>query len=437
MIKKIICQLWNQRRMNGWIFIELVIVSFFLWTVIDPIYILTADKLIASGYDAHNRYVVKIGNYESSNGNYQAEMNTDSICKESYNRIIRVVRDLPEMKDFSIASSASFPNSGSWNGTQIYNDTADIKNDKYIHTQYYEFYLQDGSNMFRTYGMKDAFTGADINIPADAATRQKVFLSVALARALFGKTDVTGQKVYSHDKSSYEIAGVFQDYKHRNYEQPYPLLVWVYNEIQGKTYMNWRYSITFSLKEGVDANAFEQRFKKEVMPLLKAGNFYCSGLESFEEVSYMYAQRSGVINQLRLKYSLAGFALLCIFLGMVGTFWIRCNARRQEIGIMRSMGASENAVRNQFLAEAFLLVTVAFVVALPVVFHQVHESGFFSSGVKRAILDMSYWQNQPVMHFCIVTLMTYIILLVIALIGTYIPVKRASHILPADALRDE
>lgn len=120
MIKKIICQLWNQRRMNGWIFIELVIVSFFLWTVIDPIYILTADKLIASGYDAHNRYVVKIGNYESSNGNYQAEMNTDSICKESYNRIVRVVRDLPEMKDFSIASSASFPNSGSWNGTQIY-----------------------------------------------------------------------------------------------------------------------------------------------------------------------------------------------------------------------------------------------------------------------------------------------------------------------------
>ena len=45
--------------MNGWIFIELVIVSFFLWTVIDPIYILTADKLIASGYDAHNRYRVR------------------------------------------------------------------------------------------------------------------------------------------------------------------------------------------------------------------------------------------------------------------------------------------------------------------------------------------------------------------------------------------
>lgn len=77
--------------------------------------------------------------------------------------------------------------------------------------------------------------------------------------------------------------------------------------------------------------------------------------------------------------------------------------------------------------------------ALPAVVHLVHETGFatFSSGGGMAGYNMSLWQNQPVMHFCIVTLITYIILLVIALIGTYIPVKRASHILPADALRDE
>lgn len=439
MIKKIICQLWNQRRMNGWIFIELVIVSFFLWTVVDPIYVLTATGLIDPGYDAHEKYVVKIDAYDASNTNYQQEMATDSLNKEAYSRIIRVVRELPEVKDFSVASTASFPNCGSWNGAQIFSDTANIENDKYVHTQYYEMYMQDGSNMFRTYGMKDAFTGEEIHIPADVATRHKVFVSESLARALCGKTDAVGQKIYFRNKNSFEIAGVFKDYKHRKYEQPYPLLVWAYSEIEGNTYMHWRYSITFSLKEGVDADVFEQRFNKEVMPQLKAGNFYCAGLQSFEEVSYLYAQRSGVINQLRLKYSLAGFALLCIFLGMVGTFWIRCNARRQEIGIMRSMGASENSVRNQFLTEAFLLVTVAFVAALPAVVHLVHETGFatFSSGGGMAGYNMSLWQNQPVAHFCIITLITYIILLVIALIGTYIPVKRASHILPADALRDE
>lgn len=75
--------------------------------------------------------------------------------------------------------------------------------------------------------------GADINIPADAATRQKYFYQ-RLWPGLFWKNGCDRAKVYSHDKSSYEIAGVFQDYKHRNYEQPYPLLVWVYNEIQGR-----------------------------------------------------------------------------------------------------------------------------------------------------------------------------------------------------------
>ena len=35
MTNKIIKQIWNQRRMNSWIFIEIIIAGFFLWTVID------------------------------------------------------------------------------------------------------------------------------------------------------------------------------------------------------------------------------------------------------------------------------------------------------------------------------------------------------------------------------------------------------------------
>ena len=49
MIKIIRHQLWNQRRQNGWIFVELVIVSFFLWTVIDPIYVLTSNLALDPG----------------------------------------------------------------------------------------------------------------------------------------------------------------------------------------------------------------------------------------------------------------------------------------------------------------------------------------------------------------------------------------------------
>jgi len=40
-------------------------------------------------------------------------------------------------------------------------------------------------------------------------------------------------------------------------------------------------------------------------------------------------------------------------------------------------------------------------------------------------------------QFTVVSLITYLALLLIALVGTLIPVRRAVKVLPADALRDE
>ena len=63
MIKIIRHQLWNQRRQNGWIFVELVIVSFFLWTVIDPIYVLTSNLALDPGYDEERAYALYTVSY--------------------------------------------------------------------------------------------------------------------------------------------------------------------------------------------------------------------------------------------------------------------------------------------------------------------------------------------------------------------------------------
>ena len=77
MIRTILHQLWNQRRQNGWIFLELLVVSFFLWTVIDPIYVLTANRAIDRGYNPEGLYVVNIGMYDATNGNFNPDMASD------------------------------------------------------------------------------------------------------------------------------------------------------------------------------------------------------------------------------------------------------------------------------------------------------------------------------------------------------------------------
>ncbi len=437
MIKIIFKQLWNQRRMNSWIFIELVIVNFFLWTVIDPIYVLTANHLIDKGYDGENRYVVNIGAYDDSNGNYREELNSDSLNRENYFRLIQIIRDMPEVESFSISTNWSFPNCGSWNGAHVYPDTALISKKEYTHVQWYQFVQRDGSDLFRTYGMKDAHTGGDIVLPVDCGVRRGVFVSAYLAQRLFGTIDVVGKKIYDRNYDGREIVGVFSDYVHRDYEQPYPLLVYVDSDL-AETDLNWWYNLVFKLKEGVDADAFEQHFREDVAPRLSIGNYYFKSLTTFAALSKDYAERSGKASKLRLQYALGGFALLCIFLGMVGTFWIRCNARRQEIGLMRSLGATRVIICWQLLLEAVLLVTSAFALAIPALIHYVHESGVYVVQVTGTpVPNPVYWQNQLVTHFCIVTVISYIILVAIALLGTYIPASRAARILPADALRDE
>ena len=255
-----------------------------------------------------------------------------------------------------------------------------------------------------------------------------------MAKELFGTADAVGKRVRYGDSTFHEVMGVLQDYKHRINEQPGNLLIQVNGKIPNHNWIQRMYMVTFRLKQNVDVAVFEKRFKAEVVPQLNVGNFYFTKLGRFADIRRQYENESGVTNTLRLQYSLAGFALLCVFLGMVGTFWIRCNARRQDIGLMRSMGATRKGICNQFLTEAWLLVTVAFVVSLPLTIHRVYASGFANPTMDG---NPDYWQNQPYTHFFIVSLLTYVVLLIIALLGTYAPVTRAAKILPAEALRDE
>ena len=234
------------------------------------------------------------------------------------------------------------------------------------------------------------------------------------------------------------MAGVFRDFKHRDYEQPYPLIVHMYNDIHGSPYMAWMYPFVIRLKPGVDASAFKKRFQQEVGTQLSVGNFYFDSLKEFSALSEAYAMQSGVTNKLRLQYALTGFALLCIFLGMVGTFWIRSNARREEIGVMRSMGASQRCIVRQFLIEAWLLLTLAFILVIPLLLYHAQANGLYAVEMNRYFVpDPAYGQNRFGFHFMVVLIISYLILSLIALVGTYIPVCRAARTLPADALRDE
>ena len=57
---------------------------------------------------------------------------------------------------------------------------------------------------------------------------------------------------------------------------------------------------------------------------------------------------------------------------------------------MRSMGATKKVIRNQFLMEAWLLVTIAFAVSLPLTMHRIYVSGFANPSENG---NPVYWQT--------------------------------------------
>ena len=442
MITKILKQVWNQRRTNGWIFLEVIIAGFFLWTVIDPVYVLMVNSLEDKGYKEKGRYVLQLGTYGANHGLRDTTV-TKNMRKEAFYRFIQLIREQPEVESVYTCLYSSMPNAMGWNGGQYYPDTLTMKNDtkeeKYTHAQQYELLAAEGCDIFRTLGIKDVRTGKELVMPEDAATRNLCFVSKQFAQKMFGTTQVVGQKVYSYGEQQWEIGGVFQDVKTRDYNASYPLLIFLAKDFVMHDYVHLNNFIVFRLKEGVDFEAFNDRFKKEVAPHMNQGNFYFNGFKSFADLREELGSMNGVYNTLRLKLSLAGFTLLCIFLGTVGTFWIRCNARRQEIGLMRSLGATEGRVRNQYLTEAGILVTVAFAFSLVLVVNfVVMADGMAQQNVSGQpdFALVSEWLS-PGVQFTMVSLITYLALLVIALVGTLIPVRRAIKVLPADALRDE
>ena len=437
MIKTIFKQIWNQRKMNLWIFLELLAVSFFLWLVLDPVYVLNVNKQTKRGYESKGRYVLDLIRYSKGHGDYDTT-ETMTLQKEALMRIARIVRNQPEVKCTSISGSNAFPNGGGFYGVSFYADTTQAAMEQGVYAQWTMNYAEDGSQFFQTYGMKDARNGQELIVPPGIADPPRCYISAELARKLFGTVEVVGKKMFIGGKDiSEEIAGVFEDYKHRDYNQPLPFVVRFKKDL-APTFGFLEYAVVLCLKEGVDAEAFEARFMKEVAPQLKQGNYYLNKLRTFEEVGENLAKSQGIHVKLNTQFSLATFALLCIFLGTLGTFWVRCDDRCQDIGVMRSLGASKATIIRQFFVETGLLVTMAFVCALPLLMHYVHESGMYHAIITGEPKDsLTVWWLETVPHFCMVSLLTYAILLLIALLGTYIPVSRAATVLPADALRDE
>lgn len=424
MINLIIKQIWNKRRSNLWIAIELILVTFFMWKAIDPVFVLLSNRAIDNGFNMNHTFCLSIGEHPSTHTKYDANLTSDSLRRENFLRIYDRLRHYQDVTAAVVTINRGYPSSDSYSSTRFFADSVS----KVV--QYFYFY-SDGE-FFKVFDIgHEAIHSTDYQ----AHAAQKIYLTKDAANLFFRGESGLNRTIFNNDSTRrYQVAGVIDRFKFKSLEQPQPLAFMATEELPLDDFP-YSLQICFRIRDGVGTQLFTEHFKRDFVPQMNLGNYYFADLQSFDNIRKTSEFQSGMTNTMRLQTSLAVFFLLCTFLGISGTFWLRANSRKEEIGLRISLGSTRKRILKDFLLESWLITTLSWLIGVVATLQVVYSTGFAMSDYLTD--NTAYIQNQPILHFLIVSLLVYVFMLAIALIGTWIPANRAAKIDPAEALKDE
>lgn len=124
MIKQIFKIIWNQRRSNGWIWMELLVVFVALWYLVDMFVVQFYSYSRPLGYDITNCWRLSFDVYPEDAAEYVSDTTHASTEGEALARILERLRRAPEVDNACVAFYSS-PYSGGNSWTQIMPCTAD------------------------------------------------------------------------------------------------------------------------------------------------------------------------------------------------------------------------------------------------------------------------------------------------------------------------
>ncbi|WP_294082803.1 ABC transporter permease [Proteiniphilum sp. UBA5384] len=430
MIKQLLKQIWAQRKQNGWIFAELLVVCMLMWYIVDFCFVLLHNKSIPTGSDISDTYVVTYGVLPEENSRYDAAESDSLRMMQNLELFTRKIRQYGQVETASLLNTGwgTLPNSGGFYGGVIQYDT--------INTSTERKFISSG-DYFRIFRYTSAMDNswerpAGIDLYRDNA----VFITRMIEKKLFGQQSGIGKKITigrGDNSKEYMVADILNDQKRFDYDLPAPA-VFIPAEPLSVGNMN-SHAVCIRLKAGTPEKPFISGFKKDMTPSLRIGNLYLEDIESMTAKKANIEYEFGKTNEIRTNMIIMAFFLFCIALGVIGTFWFRIASRRNEIGVRMAMGSTRGNLQKQFILEAILLLTIAIIPAICISTFIVQADLIETLG--KRIPDDIYITGRKWLRFFFTYIITYIFLAVIVGLSAWIPAYRASKIHPVEALREE
>lgn len=415
MIKHIVKIIWNQRRGNGWIFAELLAVACFLWMMIDAFYVEMKTYYAPLGFDVTNVWRFKLSE----------EMRTDTLPglsePEKLTTLMAQIRQNPEVEEVC-ATYYSCPYSfgNSWreivpldgDSTLTSGQSFQIRNVTPEYFRLFRVMNTDGKPVY------DEIQGV----------HNALVVTPEMAAMFYHGQPARGRQVrHSKFTESFTISSVSESIRMDEYQRPEPCF---FQSLDGEIYNQTvngfgarSAEICVRMKREMAKDEMN-RLLDEMGERLTVDNLFVYGVSPISE--FRDIKLSGKEKDMSNKFSLMTFLLVNVFFGIIGTFWLRMQNRRGEIGLRMALGAHRITLKKYMYVEGLSLLAFTLPLVLLLVANLVwvdYPDTYrvpFSAG--RLLITLGA---------------TYGLMAGMICLGIWFPVRKAIRMAPAEALRYE
>ena len=167
-----------------------------------------------------------------------------------------------------------------------------------------------------------------------------------------------------------------------------------------------------------------ERFLQGMGERLTVNNVYVSSVVPLSEM------RTGILKKsedaMKKKSALVSFMLINVFFGIIGTFWLRTQARQGEIGLRMALGSNRSRIGSLMNCEGLMLL----VLTVPLVLVFILNMLYFDM-LDTIRLPYTWWR------FAVTFGGAYLLMAGMISLGIWFPMYKAVRMKPAEALHYE
>ena len=413
MTKLLLQYIWTQRAKNAWVLLELFIGFVALWYIVDTFTCLGLSSTSSMGVEIRDVYRIHYGVQHPDHPDFINYENDREQPGRNFLRMVERIKAHPQVEFVSIGRS-HYPYCAVTRASDYHKDSALFRLRM----------LEVSPEYFPMFQVKP-LGGGSPEMLAEAIREKGIILSETAANTLFPKQKAVGQYLYKGDSSRVYITALSSAFKDHEYTRPSPYAFSLFDEafVLHRSDNSIRNSVDILVKAKAGLKDFAYSFQQEMRPQLAIGNFLLADVVPLKDVRKVYLDSLGLISKVRTRLGFGLFFIINIFLGVLGTFWLRAKKREPEIGLRMAMGATKRQIVWFLLYEGFLMLCIASVPGMLVCLNLIA-----TQSMPTDYMDPSW------VRFAWDSLITYLLLTLVIAASILYPAQRAARTQPAAAL---